>query len=45
VLDALRAAQSLARWQAIPTSGRFAVVGVSQGGHATLPSSTSAHSL
>jgi len=35
-LDSLRAAQSLARWQSVATSGRFGIVGVSQGGHATL---------
>ena len=35
-LDSLRAARLLARWQSIPTSGRFGVVGVSQGGHATM---------
>ncbi|MDB4944894.1 MAG: lipase [Labilithrix sp.] len=36
VLDSLRAAKALATWQAVPTSGRFGVVGASQGGHATL---------
>ena len=35
-LDALRAARALARWQGVPTSDRYAVVGASQGGHATL---------
>ena len=35
-LDSLRAARSLARWQSVATSGRVAVVGASQGGHATL---------
>jgi dienelactone hydrolase len=35
-LDALRAARALARWRGMPTSGRFGVAGVSQGGHATL---------
>jgi pimeloyl-ACP methyl ester carboxylesterase len=35
-LDSLRAARALARWQRVPLSGRFAVVGHSQGGHATL---------
>jgi pimeloyl-ACP methyl ester carboxylesterase len=35
-LDALRAARDLARWQKVPTSGRYAVAGLSEGGHATL---------
>ena len=35
-LDALRAARALARWQSVRTSDRYAVVGLSQGGHATL---------
>jgi dienelactone hydrolase len=36
VLDALRAASALAMWQGVPISGRYASVGMSQGGHATL---------
>jgi dienelactone hydrolase len=36
VLDALRAAAQLARWQQLAVSGRFAATGNSQGGHATL---------
>lgn len=36
VLDALRAAEALALEEGVPTSGRSAVVGLSQGGHATL---------
>ena len=36
VLDAVRAALQLARWQGLPSSGRAAVVGLSQGGHAVL---------
>ncbi len=35
-LDALRATRWLARQLAVPLSGRFAVAGLSQGGHATL---------
>lgn len=35
-LDALRAARGFARSRSIPLSGRFAMVGLSQGGHATL---------
>lgn len=35
-LDALRAAAQLAHWQEVPTSDRYAMVGLSQGGHATL---------
>ncbi len=35
-LDALRATRNLARWQRLPLSERYAVVGLSQGGHATL---------
>lgn len=35
-LDALRAATQLARWLRIPLSGRYAMVGLSQGGHVTL---------
>jgi dienelactone hydrolase len=36
VLDALRAARQLAKDRAVPLSQRFAVVGLSQGGHAAL---------
>lgn len=36
VLDAVRAALALARYLEVPTSGRAAVVGLSQGGHAVL---------
>ena len=36
VLDAIRAAQNLAAERSVPSSGRAAVVGLSQGGHATL---------
>ncbi len=36
VLDGLRAARALAERLGVPTSGRMAAVGVSQGGHATL---------
>lgn len=36
VLDGLRAASNLARWQAVPSNERMAVVGLSQGGHAVL---------
>jgi pimeloyl-ACP methyl ester carboxylesterase len=36
VLDGLRAARALARWQTLHVSERFGVVGLSQGGHATL---------
>lgn len=36
VLDAIRAAIALAGWAGTPTSERAAVVGLSQGGHATL---------
>lgn len=36
VLDAIRAAIRLARWSGTATSERAAVVGLSQGGHATL---------
>jgi hypothetical protein len=36
VLDAVRAARALARWQGWPLSGRCALTGTSQGGHATL---------
>ncbi|MBI5500204.1 MAG: hypothetical protein HY907_08180 [Deltaproteobacteria bacterium] len=35
-LDALRAARALADWLHVPISGRYAVVGLSQGGHAAL---------
>jgi hypothetical protein len=35
-LDALRATRALAAREHIPLSGRFALVGMSQGGHATL---------
>jgi pimeloyl-ACP methyl ester carboxylesterase len=35
-LDAVRAAQNLARWRGVTVSDRAAVVGLSQGGHATL---------
>ncbi|MBI3070653.1 MAG: hypothetical protein HYY84_00865 [Deltaproteobacteria bacterium] len=35
-LDALRAARELARGLGVATSGRFAMAGLSQGGHATL---------
>jgi len=35
-LDALRAARDLATWLRVPVSGRYAVVGLSQGGHAAL---------
>ena len=35
-LDALRATRALALWLDVPLSGRYAVVGLSQGGHATL---------
>ncbi|NOY90648.1 MAG: hypothetical protein GXP55_05505 [Deltaproteobacteria bacterium] len=35
-LDALRAARNLAVWLRLPVSGRYAVVGLSQGGHAAL---------
>jgi acetyl esterase/lipase len=35
-LDALRATRALALWRAVPVSGRYAVAGLSQGGHATL---------
>jgi dienelactone hydrolase len=35
-LDALRATQRLAAWRGVRTSGRSAVVGLSQGGHATI---------
>lgn len=35
-LDALRAARNLARWQGVPVSGRYAMAGLSQGGHVTL---------
>lgn len=35
-LDGLRAATQLAQIGALPVSGRYALVGVSQGGHATL---------
>lgn len=36
VLDSLRAAAALARWRGLPTDGRAAIVGLSQGGHAAL---------
>jgi pimeloyl-ACP methyl ester carboxylesterase len=36
VLDAIRAAKRLARYLDVPTNGRAAVVGLSQGGHAVL---------
>lgn len=36
VLDSLRAALRLARWRGVASSGRAAVVGLSQGGHAAL---------
>lgn len=36
VLDAVRAALQLARWRGLRSSGRAAVVGLSQGGHAAL---------
>ena len=35
-LDALRAARNLARWQGVRVSSRFAVAGLSEGGHAAL---------
>jgi len=35
-LDALRAARNLATWLRVPLSERYAVVGLSQGGHAAL---------
>jgi len=40
VLDGLRAAEHLAQLLGTPTSGRHAVVGLSQGGHATLAAAT-----
>ncbi len=40
VLDSLRAAESLALLEGVPSSGRSAVVGLSQGGHATLAAAT-----
>jgi pimeloyl-ACP methyl ester carboxylesterase len=40
VLDALRATQALAASVGVRTSGRFAVAGLSQGGHATLAAAT-----
>jgi dienelactone hydrolase len=36
VLDAVRAARALARWRGVPLSGRVALTGLSQGGHAAL---------
>lgn len=36
VLDALRAVRQLAAWKGIRLSGRYAVTGLSQGGHATI---------
>lgn len=39
-LDGLRAARALARWQGVRVSERFGVVGLSQGGHATLAAAT-----
>lgn len=36
VLDALRAVRQLATWKGVPISGRYAVTGLSQGGHATI---------
>ncbi|HTM20486.1 MAG TPA: lipase family protein, partial [Kofleriaceae bacterium] len=36
VLDGLRAARALADTLGVPTSGRYAIAGLSQGGHATL---------
>ncbi|MGF1465402.1 MAG: lipase family protein [Sandaracinaceae bacterium] len=35
-LDGLRAARQLARWQGVPLAERYAMVGLSQGGHTTL---------
>ncbi|MBI5488233.1 MAG: hypothetical protein HY905_12945 [Deltaproteobacteria bacterium] len=35
-LDALRTARALAGWLGVPISGRYAVAGLSQGGHAAL---------
>jgi dienelactone hydrolase len=36
VLDSLRAARNLAEWLGVSHSGKYAAVGASQGGHATL---------